>query len=363
MWALFQGCGSGYIHRSLPQAQSVLSIDLSAAQEVYREYTAHIGDVAHLLAQQRVVRENMQAGDVGNLVAPLQAVRQSEDLDLLILADLHGGGMFPARIQGRQIEPSGLSALIAQAIQQRKGIAATILLSAPELAMVSPEMAERARIAVVATPHSLPAGRSSLSDGLLVAAATPVLSEEGELVGVLCAGQLLNRRNSVADRIRSNLYRDERFDGRDVAVVSIFLGDIRIATSATTAAGERAVGTLVFGGRVRARDAEGRALAQARLHDGRLVPDRVRADSRPARQGHWRAGARVARAKIRGLAAPSHDFASGPDDYRGDPGDYRQLRAFGFHHEAGELADCGHAEDRRRSFPSADPFRRRAAGD
>jgi two-component system NtrC family sensor kinase len=70
------------------------------------------------------------------------------------------------------------------------------------------------------------------------------LSDDGELTGVLCAGQLLNRRNSVADRIRSNLYRDERFDGRDVAIVSLFLGDVRVATSATTASGDRAVGTL-----------------------------------------------------------------------------------------------------------------------
>jgi two-component system NtrC family sensor kinase len=235
---------AGYLRRSLPQAQDVLAIDLNAAQEAYREYTAHIGDVAHLLAQQRMVRENLQAGAVDNLSTPLQAIRQSEDLDLLVLADLHGTALFPARVQGKPVAQSGLSALIAQAIQQRKEVAATILLSGEELRAASPEMAERARIGVVATPHSPAAGKSSLSEGLLAAAATPVLSDEGELVGVLCAGQLLNRRNSVADRIRSSLYRDERFDGRDVAIVSIFLGDVRIATSATTAQGERAVGTL-----------------------------------------------------------------------------------------------------------------------
>jgi two-component system NtrC family sensor kinase len=233
---------AGYIHRSLPQAQSVLAIDLSAAQDVYREYATHIGDLVHLLAQQRLLRENMQTDNVDSLIAPLQAVRQSEDLDFLVLADLHGRALFPAKIQGKPMA-SGVSALIASAIQQRKGAAATILLSGEELAALSPEMAERARIPVVATPHSPPAGGSTVTDGLVAADATPVLSEDGELVGVLCAGQLLNRRNSVADRIRSSLYRDERFDGRDVAVASIFLGDIRIATSATAGSGERAVGT------------------------------------------------------------------------------------------------------------------------
>jgi two-component system NtrC family sensor kinase len=233
---------AGYVHRSLPQAQSVLAIDLSAAQDVYREYTSHIGDLVHPLAQQRLLRENLQEGNIDNLIAPLQAVRQSEDLDFLVLADLHSKALFPAKIQGKPIA-SGLSALIASAIQQRKGAAATILLAAGELAALSPEMAERARIPVIATPHSPPAGGSIVTDGLVAADATPVLSEDGELVGVLCAGQLLNRRNSVADRIRSSLYRDERLDGRDVAVASIFLGDIRIATSAAAVSGERAVGT------------------------------------------------------------------------------------------------------------------------
>jgi two-component system NtrC family sensor kinase len=235
---------AGYIHRSMPQAQIVLAIDLGSAQEVYREYTAHLGDVAHLLAQQRAVRESMQAGVTDNLATPLQTVRQSEDLDLLVLVDLQGRTLFPARIQGKPLALSGLSALVAQVVQQRKGIASTVLLSREELAALSPEVAERARIAVIPTPHAPSGGKSSLSDGLVAAAATPVLSDDGELTGVLCAGQLLNRRNSVADRIRSNLYRDERFDGRDVAIVSLFLGDVRVATSATTASGDRAVGTL-----------------------------------------------------------------------------------------------------------------------
>ena len=235
---------AGYIHRSMPQAQIVLAIDLGSAQEVYREYTAHLGDVAHLLAQQRAVRESMQAGVTDNLATPLQTVRQSEDLDLLVLVDLQGRTLFPARIQGKPLALSGLSALVAQVVQQRKGIASTVLLSREELAALSPEVAERARIAVIPTPHAPSGGKSSLSDGLVAAAATPVLSDDGELTGVLCAGQLLNRRNSVADRIRSSLYRDERFDGRDVAIVSLFLGDVRVATSATTASGDRAVGTL-----------------------------------------------------------------------------------------------------------------------
>jgi two-component system, NtrC family, sensor kinase len=80
---------------------------------------------------------------------------------------------------------------------------------------------------------------------LFAAAAVPVMGDDGKLLGVLCGAQLLNGRNAIADRIRSNLYREEQYDGHDVAIVSIFLGDKRIATSATTPSGRRALGTLV----------------------------------------------------------------------------------------------------------------------
>jgi two-component system NtrC family sensor kinase len=70
------------------------------------------------------------------------------------------------------------------------------------------------------------------------------MSDSGIILGVLCGGQLLNRQSTIVDRILHNLYREEQYDGHDVAVAAIFLGDKRIATSFTDPTGERAVGTL-----------------------------------------------------------------------------------------------------------------------
>lgn len=237
--------GIGYIHRSLPRAADVLAVDLGAAQEVYREYGSHIADALRLLSRHRVIRESLERGDLGN-PGFLQAVRQNEDLDLLILTDNRGEPLYPERAPGKKIGFSAFATLVSQSIRQRKEIMSTVALPEEELATESPELAERARIELISTSYApAPSPNNLISGGLMLAGAVPVFGDGGQLVGVVCGGQLLNGRNSLVDRIQSNLYRKEKFDGHDVAVVSIFLGSKRIATTATMQSGERSVGTLM----------------------------------------------------------------------------------------------------------------------
>ncbi len=236
--------GVGLIHRTVPQVENVLAVDLGAARELFRQYLAHIADGVRLMAQQRMLKESIEQGDIGSMVAPLQAIRQSEDFDILVLSDLHGDVLFPLRDQGRKIGSAGMAFMVRQALLQRKEISSLVVLSRDEMAAVSPELMERARIEVVPTAHSPSLPQNDVTEGLVAAAAIPVVGDDGSALGVLCAGQLVNRRNAVTDRIRSSLYRDDQFGERDVAVVSVFLGAKRIATTATTPTGDRAIGTL-----------------------------------------------------------------------------------------------------------------------
>ncbi len=237
--------GVGLMHRSLPQVQDVLAFDLSAALEIYRQHVSRITDVVRLMAQQPVVRQHIELGDVENLAGPLQAIHQSEDLDIVFLTDAQGQTLLPVNNHGRKIEVPGIALMVEQALRERKEVASTVVLSASQLADESPDLLERSRIDVVSTSHAGSERPGNVSDGLFAAAAVPVVGDDGKLLGVLCGAQLLNGRNAITDRIRSNLYREEQYDGHDVAIVSIFLGDKRIATSATTPSGRRAVGTLV----------------------------------------------------------------------------------------------------------------------
>jgi two-component system, NtrC family, sensor kinase len=237
--------GMGLMHRSLPQVQDVLAFDLSAALEIYRQHVSRITDAVRLIAQQPMVQQQIERGNIQNLSGQLQAIQHRDELDLLFLTDAQGQTLLPVRNQGHAIEVAGIATMVEQTLRERKEVASTVVLSAGQLANESPDLVERARIDVVSTSHAGSERPGNVADGLFAAAAVPVMGEDGKLLGVLCGAQLLNGRNAIADRIRSNLYREEQYDGHDVAIVSIFLGDKRIATSATTPSGRRALGTLV----------------------------------------------------------------------------------------------------------------------
>ncbi|MGA7078999.1 MAG: ATP-binding protein [Terriglobales bacterium] len=237
--------GVGLIHRSLPQVQDVLAFDLNAAVEIYRQDVFRLTDAVRLIAQQPSVRQAIERGEVENLAERLQANRPSEVLDIMFLTDTQGRTLLPVRNQGQKVEVAGIAAMVEQALRERNDVASTVVLSASQLANVNPALVARAKIDVVSTAHAGSERPGNASDGLFAAAAVPVVAEDGKLLGVLCGAQLLNGRNAITDRIRTNLYREDQYDGHDVAVASIFLGDKRIATSATTASGRRALGTLV----------------------------------------------------------------------------------------------------------------------
>jgi two-component system NtrC family sensor kinase len=237
--------GVSLVHRSLPQVQDVLAVDLSAALEVYRQYVSHITDAVRLMARQPMVPQHIEQGDLDTLADALESMRKSEGLDILILTDAHGQILLPIKSRGRKIEAAGVMDMVGQTLRQRKEVVSTVVFPADQLARESPDLAERARIEVVSTSHAGSERHGNVADGLFAAAAVPVVGENGTLLGALCGAQLLNGQNAITDRIRSNLYREEQSEGHDVAIVSIFLGDKRIATSATTPSGGRALGTLV----------------------------------------------------------------------------------------------------------------------
>jgi two-component system NtrC family sensor kinase len=237
--------GLRLINRILPKVENVLVLDLGGAHEIYRQYSSNIAAEVRLTAQQPFVRDHVQKREIEDLVTPLQVIRQSEDLDLLILTDTHGNVLLRVGNPGEHRKADGIESLVGQVVRLRTDVASTLVLSGPELALESVPLVERANIQGIPTAHAGSLVGEDASAGLLAVGAAPVVSESGELLGVLCGGQLLNKQNAIVDRVRNTLYREEKYDGREVAVVSIFLGDKRIATSMTLPTGARAVGTLL----------------------------------------------------------------------------------------------------------------------
>lgn len=162
-----------------------------------------------------------------------------------------------------------LRALVDGAAAGRSGGAAEVL-SEECLSAVDTGMPERARV-------------DRVTSALALVSAAPV-SLAGRPNGTLVGGVLLNRRTEIVARVKRMVYGDARYNDRDVGSASIFLGDVRVATSANLPAeaiGTRATPDVVasvlegggrWQGRTRMAD-EWRigAYGPLRNHSGRVV--------------------------------------------------------------------------------------------
>jgi signal transduction histidine kinase len=122
----------------------------------------------------------------------------------------------------------------------------TVLVDAEALRAKGDDLAERAYIPLVYTERATPTARTAEDRGLVIEAALPLLDPRGGVRGALVGGVLLNRKFSLVDRIRDTVFGDRTFDGKPVGTVTLFLGDVRIATNVMLDAGTRALGTRVW---------------------------------------------------------------------------------------------------------------------
>jgi len=135
--------------------------------------------------------------------------------------------------------------LIKRVLTEKNVIASIEILSKEKLIREGKDLAERAYTKVIATPELNSTHKEVETSGMFIMAAAPVLSDEGRILGVLYGGRLLNHNNTIVDKIRDTIYENEKYDGKDVGVVTIFQNDVRISTNVKTENGQRAIGTLV----------------------------------------------------------------------------------------------------------------------
>jgi two-component system NtrC family sensor kinase len=204
-----------------------------------------VQDIVRLTANRFSIRDAIRSGNTSLLVQALGDVRTSEALDVLALTDPQGTVLVRSAPDAPRGDSQRGSAPVQAVLRSRQPAVSTEVLPAAELAKEGAELLERARIALVATPKAHPTERTEETSGMLLLAAAPVLERDGTLLGVLYGGKLLNRNADLVDKITDTVYRGEVYQGREIGTATIFLGDVRIATTVRTIEGQRALGTRV----------------------------------------------------------------------------------------------------------------------
>jgi two-component system, NtrC family, sensor kinase len=246
MGALTISAGITFISNTIvKEAQLKVQMDLNSAWAAYNEEAALLQMSMGLVSQQRVVRDALFASlPVDTITARLEALRVKHNFDYLTLIDQDG------LVRGASLHsvpfgsPIRRDAVIDQALLGNV-VHGTVLIDADDLQHKSATLAETAFIPVKPTPMAVPSDVTLLDRGMALETAIPILGRNDEIAGALYGGILLNRRHHLVDKVRNAVFGEESYGGKPLGTVTIFLGDVRIATNVIQLDSTRAIGTRV----------------------------------------------------------------------------------------------------------------------
>jgi two-component system, NtrC family, sensor kinase len=121
----------------------------------------------------------------------------------------------------------------------------TVVWSLDRLAREDSALAARAAILPRETHLARSNASVNMTPALMMIATAPVVGVGDVIVGTVQVGILLNRYNALVDAVKDVVFYDDYYGGKPMGTVTIFLGDVRVATNVRDASGERAIGTRV----------------------------------------------------------------------------------------------------------------------
>jgi two-component system NtrC family sensor kinase len=228
----------------LRQARDKVWQDLNGAREVYQKEGELVGTAVELIAQGLDPAQRGDEAGRGRLVEQLEGLRAMKGLDFLALADPSGRVILRSRNPGAAGDryPNDMAKWVGWS---RKTVVSSERFERGQLQLEGGDLAERAAIATVRTPRSMDRPEEEGTAGLVLLAAVPLADAQHRIEYILYGGVLINNTVSLVDKAKRVLYRDEKYRGRDLGAVTIFLDDYRVATNVAAADGRRALGTRV----------------------------------------------------------------------------------------------------------------------
>jgi len=216
--------------------------DLNTARWVYASKIKDIDRTIYWTSIRHVLKNGIKERNVSAIQGELLELMVEEGLDFLTLVDRKGTVIF--RFNNPPVSGDSLiqDPLIKKALD-KKGGAGTQVLSGDELLKEGETLLKKAILKLVSTPKAKPTEKVEETSGMVLKAAHPVIDFNGEVLGVLTGGILLNRNYEIVDRIKDIVFKNAKYKGKEIGTATIFLGDLRISTNVMDKEGNRAIGT------------------------------------------------------------------------------------------------------------------------
>ena len=228
------------------QAQDKVRNDLNAAREIYRQESEKVKDIIRFTGLRRFfIGEALLNNDIQALTEELERIRKAELLDILTLTDQTGKTVVRFRNPTVSGDSRADDGLVSRVLDSQQALAATVIVPAEELRKEGADLVEQARIKYIPTPKAKPTLETEQTSAMCIQAAAPIFGDNGQLIGVLYGGNLLNRNYKIVDKIKDTVYQGVKYKDKDIGTATIFQGDLRISTNVLRTDGTRAIGTRV----------------------------------------------------------------------------------------------------------------------
>jgi two-component system NtrC family sensor kinase len=168
---------------------------------VYNEKLNDVKDIVKATSERRLLLKDALSTDERNIVKrELENARKSYNLDILTLTDKEGLVVVRTRNPYNVGDDQSNDDLVNRALKCEI-VAATQIVPVEQLRLEGDGLAEKAYCVLKETPKAKPTLRTCETSGMMLKAAVPVLDDNGDILGTLYGGVLLNRNYEIVDRI------------------------------------------------------------------------------------------------------------------------------------------------------------------
>jgi two-component system NtrC family sensor kinase len=224
------------------EAQERVKEDLNTARYVYFSKMREIDRTIRWTAIRHVLKKGLKEKNISPIRNEIEGLMGEEGLDFLTLVDRNGLVVF--RFHNPPVSgDSLLSDPFIKMALEKKEISGTQVLSGDELSKEGRSLAKNAVIQSIPVSREKPTRKIEETSGMVLKSAHPILDFDGEVLGALTGGILLNRNYEIVDRIKNLVFKDAKYKGKEIGTATIFLGDLRISTNVMDREGNRAIGT------------------------------------------------------------------------------------------------------------------------
>ena len=227
------------------QAQDRVRNSLNSARETLNHRLENIRNTISFAAFRMNSKQGVLEKDRVVLAEFLENIRKRGAIDFLTVTDRKGNVVLRTRnpqVFGDDVSNCGI---IQQALSSKKAVSSIEIISHDYIQKEGKDIALQCAIPLIKTAKTKFPPKGNERSAMALMSASPILDNHEKVVGILFGGEILNKNSSIVDRVRDIVFQNEKYRGKDIGVVTIFLKGIRIATNYKNDDGSRAIGTEV----------------------------------------------------------------------------------------------------------------------